>query len=275
MGIRIKKVLCFALGDVKVKKFSIVDPRFQSWVNENNEIYERPRKMFRPFLDWIMDESKEQEKIDILASANGPSKNDKYGITFGILGRARDFFKLSEEERTHNLEKMFHINFVHESEFGLPKVFGIIPPEQPDWMRRDDSLDYYDTGGVANCKVKWLDRFSGIYPHNMMIKKPHVESVRLPDGIEDFELPFSISTQQPMPRVLPDRLMGGDYNRLTGRFDPKKMSMVGPEKVKEMDRAYRCDIFASVLLWTHYVGLFVDWPKAVNELRPCIYTYWS
>ena len=75
MGIRIKKVLCFALGDVKVKKFSIVDPRFQSWVNENNEIYERPRKMFRPFLDWIMDESKEQEKIDILASANGPSKN--------------------------------------------------------------------------------------------------------------------------------------------------------------------------------------------------------
>lgn len=275
MGIRIKKVLCFALGDVKVKKFRIVDPRFQPWVNEDDEIYNRPQRMFRPFLDWIMDDSKEQEQLELLAAANGPSQSDKYGITFGILTKAREFFKLAEEERAKNLEKMFHINFVHQREYGLPRIFGIIPPEQPDWIRRDDSLDYYDAGGVASCKVKWLDRFSGIYPHNMMIKKPHVESVRLPDCVADFELPFSISTHQPEPRVLPVRLMGGDYNRLTGRFNPKVGSIVGVEKTKEMDKAYRCDIFPSVLLWTHYVGLFTDWAKTVNELRPCLYTYWS
>lgn len=248
MGIRIKKVLCFALGDVKVKNYRIADSRFQSWINEEDELYNRPQRMFRPFLDWIMDASKEQEHIELLAAANGPSKSDNYGITFGILSRARDFFKLSEEERARSLNKTFHINFIHKSEYGLPRIFGIIPPEQPEWIRSDDLIDYYDAGGVAKCKVKWLDRFSGIYPHNMMVKKPHVEGVRLPDCVADFELPFSVSNHQPEPRVLPVRLMGGDYNHLTGRFDSKRGSIVGVEKTKEMDKAYRCDIFPSVLL---------------------------
>jgi hypothetical protein len=275
MGIRIKKVLCYALSDVKVKNFRIVDSRFQPWVNDEDEIYDRPQRMFRPFLDWIMDDYKEQEQLELLATANGPNQNDKYGITWGILCKAREFFKLSEEERTKNFEEMFHINFVHQKEYGIPSIFGIIPPENPKWMRRDDLLDYYEAGGVPKCKVKWLDRFSGIYPHNMMIKKPHAENVRLPDCVADFELPFSISNNQTEAKVLPARIMGGDYNRLTGRFYPKASSIVGIEKTKEMDKAYRCDIFPSILLWTHYVGLFTDWTKTVNELRPCIYTYWS
>ena len=32
MGIRIHKNLCYALPDVKVKDYRIIDPRFHAWI---------------------------------------------------------------------------------------------------------------------------------------------------------------------------------------------------------------------------------------------------
>lgn len=278
MGIRIHKNLCYALPDVKVKDYRIVDPRFQSWIRDpDDELYERPRRMFIPFLEWIMDPSKSQEIIDLLAIANGPSESDIFGLSFGITQQAKEFFKLSEEERQSQLDKLFHVNFIHQPEYGLPKIFAIIPPEHPDWARYDNLIDYYDNQGIPRDRVRWLDHHCGIYPHNMMLRKPHMPSIRLADSTKDCELPYSPERQkrQPDPRLLPDRLFGGEYNRIVGKYSPKLPALVAPEMVKQMGKTYRCDIYTSVLLWTHYVGLFNDWAKTVNELRPCIYTYWS
>ena len=137
MGIMVHKNLCYALPDVKVKDYRIVDPRFQSWIRDSDdELYERPRRMFMPFLEWIMDPSKNQEIIDLLAIANGPSESDIFGLSFGITQQAKEFFKLSEEERQSQLDKLFHVNFIHQPEYGLHALHFLQLQSNPDLQQK-------------------------------------------------------------------------------------------------------------------------------------------
>lgn len=275
MGIRIKKNLCYAL-EISHKEHIIDDSRFQDWVTayEDDEIYERPNRMFIPFLKWITDPEKKNEIVDILAQVNGIYEHDWMGVVFGPIPSARDFLKLSEEEQKAQVFHKFNINFIYDGEYGLPNIFGILPIEERSFYRRDDMIDYYEAGCTADGKVSWLDHREGrcgIYPHCMMIKIPGTDKIEISNN----EASSLLSYKNDNSGLLPDRLMGGDYNRLIGLWNRKRQPIVSHETVKKMNESYRPEIHASVILWAYYVGLFKDWAKTINELRPCIYTYWS
>lgn len=286
MGIRIAKHLCYALGDVQYKDFEITDPRFQSWVNEDDEMYERCRTMIVPFIEWILDRSKDQEKKDVLEMANGPSVSDYCGVTFGIYCAVRDALNLSskdikfpeneilnfskDEKSLSIITNLFVKDFIHSIEFGKGEVFGIIPLEVNDWRRYDNILDYYESGGTAEPKVDWLE--TSIYPHIQMVRKPHLEKIKIPDYVYPRELPFLIKNEN---GFFQDRLDPMAYNILIGKNKIFGNVILNEEDRERVKKSYRFDIHSSVLLWTYYIGIFNDWSKTVNELRPCIYTYWS
>jgi len=281
MGMRIKKHLCYALDNVVTnKKTRLADSRFQEWMlgikeEYDDEDYERPRRMFIPFLQWILDESKLSEHKEILAQANGPSEGDISGINWGIYQYAKDFMALPENEKKSKIESIFHLGFAYCGEFGFPNVFGIIPPEQKSFYRSDDMIDYYEAGGSVDVKIQWLDQrtgLCGIYPYGMMIRIPYKDKIRIVKENLVHDLPFLMENNL---EFFPDRINGGTYNILTGRFSEKIRPSLSNADIIKMNETYRPEIHASVILWTYYVGLFKDWAKTVNELRPCIYTYWS
>lgn len=280
MGIRIKKHLCYALDNVVTdeKTSRLVDSRFSNWMlrenGEYDEAYDRVREMFVPFLEWIRDETKISEHKKILAQANGPSESDMSSVDWGIYQYAKDFLDLPEKEKEYKLEQMFHLDFVYCGEYGLPNVFGIIPPHIKQFYRYDDMIDYYEAGCSADSKVQWLDQRTGrcgIYPHNMMIRIPHKEKIKIVKENLISDLPYSMTNLE----FLPDRIGPGEFNRLIGVFSEDMKASLCNTDIEKAKEVYRPEIDGSIILWTHYVGLFTDWAKTVNELRPCIYTYWS
>jgi len=255
----------------------LADDRFQDWMldRESDECYERVERMKRPFLEWINDLKNSEEHRRILEEANGPSATDVYGIQFGIGVAASRFFNLPEDQR--KIDSEFHFHFLRDFEYGEDYMFGIIPPEQKDFYRYDDIIDYYSHRKNLRNTVEWLDQRtgnSGVYPHTMMVRIPHEPPIEItPEDIVSLDLPPSIKKSK--PSALPDRLDCGIFNRLVGLWDERSCPVLKDEVVARCKQIYRPEIFASVLLWTHYVGVFKDWAKTVNQLRPCIYTYWS
>jgi hypothetical protein len=277
MGIRIKKALCFALADLKVGKssYNLEDERFQDWTKQKDgELYEKPDRVFPDFLNWILDERNQDEILQLLAQANGPDQYSWIDVRFGILSKAMEWAKLSDAEKKQ-IRGKFHTDFAYQPEYGMSNVFGIIPPEQVNFYRNDDMIDYYEAGCSAKNKIQWLDARTGrcgIYPNSAMIRIPGSTPIAL--GQQDL-LGLSFTHKLEGKAELPPQIMGGDFNRLIGKWDKKQPPLVSEEIVKQLKTTYRPRIHASVLLWTHYLQLFNDWSKTVNQLRPCVYTYWS
>ncbi len=245
MGIRVHKALCYALEDVKVKDYRIVDDRFSDWFldEETDAYYECAKEKFEPFIKWILDESNKDLFVKILEEANGPSKGD-----------AAYIFVLRHAFRENSIEKLrkeMRYNFISETEFGIPSLFGIVPFEGGNFYRYDDQIDYYEEtykDRKEDCQintVKWLDirnKCSGVYPFQGLIKIPN----------------------------------SPDIEGLATRLFPSDMIFYKNEdEIDKISKSYRPMIHTSVILWTYYLGIFKDWKTTVNQLRPCLYTWWS
>jgi len=246
MGIRVHKVLCYALGDVKSKDSRIVDSRFQDWVRED-DYYDKTEKSLVPFLEWT--KTNKDECNQLLRKFNRRTLDDWFFVHFC----ESDLEKITDEkERQQFLNKRFHSHFIYDGEFGLPRVFGIVPIDFPHWYQYDNIIDYYVEDSGKN-HIKWLDKRCGIWPFTGVVLKPGKEPVG----------------------KLGEHPNAGEFNIAVGRWEMKREPTLSPEEVKLALKNYRFNIPSSILLWTYYLNLFKDWESTVSELRPALYTYWS
>lgn len=262
MGIRIHKILCYALTDVKtdVEKYKIIDDRFNLFAVEKI-IETGGYEVFKSFLKWAW-ENQDGECVDILKQVNPDASNLRHysvvDISFrwelNIANGKTD--KRMGQNIIQEEPKWCDNSYVWDSEFGLPNVFGFVPCEYPDFYRYDDIIDYYDCEPdySANPKLKNLDHRCGIHPHNGIM-------LRIKGRPEKYDFKEKIDV--------------GEFQAYTGQWSSKDKPLKGEEVKQYFLENYRPIIPSSVLLWTYYIGIFSNWQETVQQLRPVIYTYWA
>tara|TARA_B100000614_G_scaffold262909_1_gene300481 strand:+ start:63186 stop:63974 length:789 start_codon:yes stop_codon:yes gene_type:complete len=262
MGIRIKKALVWALPDVQVENLRIVDPRFsESFLADeqsNDDRHEwRNRATFAQFLDWL--KSNKDEAVAVLGSQDPSKFGHSAQISFILHSHGKD----GPVERTAN---DFIFEPVYDTEFGIPEVFGFVAGLEKNYIRRDDTLDYYTEAKFTpkhESPPNWIDwQPCGIYPWLGM--------VHMPIG----EQPAFANEEQGRDWQM---LMPAEYQMMVGEFAEKHSPSMGYEIAEYLKIHYRPIIPPAIVLWTHWLGdrLWADWNSTVNQLRPAMYTYWS
>ena len=256
---RIHKLICYALSDVQYDRenWELTDERFQDWVRgkgEGNEaLYQKTQKV-EDFFHWVLDN--QNEASDLCRGAKGlPLMTEEEKGTACKFPRGLDitFLWLLQDWRQKDRDWKWHEGAVHEPEFGDPKLFGFVPLENPTYYRSDNTIDYYESED-AEVVIKPLSHRGGVYPHSgTMFLKGYLPASE--------EFPRTINIQE--------------FNYMTGQFDTNSKAREGPEKVKYLLENYIPEIPSSIMLWTHYLGIFKDWKKTINDFRPYIYTYWA
>lgn len=273
-GLRIQKTLCYALSDVDVSKDNvIVDSRFQTWA-KSGDLNEKPFRVFPDFLNWVSEPVNKSVIGNLLEQINGPHEFNWTDLNFSLLSKLRDLGKSKSNPTI--VSHSFLSDFVFAPDYGLKNVFGIFPPEETAFSRYGDMIDYYEANGKVNNKVQWLDQrngICGIYPYGNMIRIPHEPRIKATVG--DLDMLHYQNRIESDCSEFPDVLDGRDFVRLIGKCGNKMKPLVSDNLVKKFMRIYRPQIHPSVLLWTWYVGLFTDWARTANQLRPCVYTYWG
>lgn len=134
MGIRIHKVLGYALTDLKTKNYEITDKRINLEKLHN-------------FLENIKFDRTELLKF---AENNNYNKND---LVIGL----KLFHSDSELNEKYNGFDVIK----HDSEFGLKNIFLLTIPWCKDWNRYDDIIDYHESNSKNSIKSIW----GNIYPY--------------------------------------------------------------------------------------------------------------
>jgi hypothetical protein len=202
-----------------------------------------------PFLKWVRNNT--EECNNILSSVYN---RRRYLSHFFVHFNYGEIDKIIDaEERRKFLSQKFHPSFISETEYGIGRVFGIVPIDFPHWRQYDNIIDYYSEPSGKN-HVKWLDRRCGIYPFNVCM---HLKKGKQPVG------------------NLGEHPDGSQFNIAVGRWTKNSPPTMTPELVKQALEKYHCHIPESILLWTHYLDLFRNWEATISELRPALYTYWS
>lgn len=244
MGIRIYRSLGWGLNDVQVdSKGDLDDDRFVS----QEDFDDISEKNMKDFLDWFSSNRKEAANIIELALPERKNLHHQLGIELDFLINSRwkktGKFSFTDWSRGYQFDP----------EFGLPNVMNFIPIEYPSWERRDDAIDYYDVDNFdMKPSVKMLDTFCGLFPYTGAIR----------------------NNQKPKVGNLPDYLDPRLWAMLRGTYS-ESPPISGEEVAQQITESYRPIIADSVMIYTHWLGIWKDWKTTVQELRPMIYTYWG
>jgi hypothetical protein len=224
MSSRIKKILGYGLIDIKAnKKLEITDNRF----NKEGYFlkYEEDHEWTMPlFLKWLQ-EKKVEEKSE-------------------------EYYQLKQTiwDVSQNINKQFSDLIYYDSEFGLKRVMCIVPIGHNDWVRYDDTIDYYQNGNKVANSVKLLD--GGIYPYN-------ASYVDIRDGRRVDSLYFhNLKSMLKLNMV-------NDHN----------LGLCGLNNINEM-RFVHAKVPHSITAMCEYLQIF-NLQQTALKLKPMIYTYFS
>ena len=257
MGIRIKKIIGYGLTDVKCKDGEIVDPRFNLSLFKETEtqpyIGDYLQEKVYEYTQWILDKKNHEEAATLVIKANGEDLNEikkkyKDSWTFSFLNVP--FWESGLKDKPVS---EFDDPFVHDGEYGNPKVCLFKSLYDKEVHRSDNLIDYYEAD-EAKSKVKLLTHRCGIYPFTNMIRIPGTT---------------------PTKPEFKTRIEPSWYNQMVGRWDKKQKPTESGIYLQDLLDNYRPIIEPNIVLFTHFCGIFTDWEKTVQELRPMIYTYWS
>ena len=258
MGIRIKKQLGYGLTDLKIEHLGKlsddprINPEFTDEEFYNDKLH--THEFFLEFCEWMHKEfekdRKNNECSDLIRKANGWDEDEFF---IGPYGYHEVLFPEKHKREGFRKEVLGDTPFFEfNSEFGLSNVICFGEPLSPDWSRYDDTIYYYMSESAEPNVVDLMHR-CGIYPYISVIQIP---GSNLPDPWRKKYAP-------------------SEYNMMTGRWDEDRKPDLSGEHLEIALNCYRPIIPDSILLWTYYIGIFKDWEKTVQELRPMIYTYWS
>lgn len=228
MSIRIRKYLGYGLDNVKTDNDGLIcDPRFNESLGDVD-------------LDW-------KEFLKYLKSQNKPYRNLCY------------YWLHQKESLKLDFRWEFHNTFIHDSEFGLPSVFLVLPMEMTkEWSHYDDSIDYYEA-------VSRSDKF-GCHPRLLKLDRP----------LYPFDNYMDARTSE--------LIQNGHHIYSTYRYLKERNEQ---DKIDEYCRLhFKCGgesdflvnfvpcVSEGVISQCRFAKVFKD-EKTALELRPMIYEFWS
>jgi hypothetical protein len=222
----------YGLDNVKTDKDGLIcDPRFNESVVNGRDVG----------LDW-------KEFLKYLKSQNKPY-------------RALCYYWLHQKESLNlDFHWGLHDTFIHESEFGLPGVFLVMPIEMTkEWSHHDDSIDYYEAvsrSDNSGCAPRILKLDRPLYPFEGYMDARTGESIQ--NGASIF------STYKYLVDNNSDKKIIDDYCKT-------HFACVNEDEFKANFVPY---VPEGVVAQCHFANIFVD-EKTILELRPMIYEFWS
>lgn len=275
MGIRVSKHLGYGVADLKGSE----DPR---WDHDRLRSMERRDELecnLTGFLEWL-EKPEVGEKLMDLAEYEGWGMGRERGKYFT---ETTEFFLMRERIKDLIKKKVYWSGwslYRHYTEFGLPNVLLLQPAEHQDWSRRDDIIDYYEESFEP--RVTLLKDRTGIYPYDGFMKRfrePSPEVAERLNQATKLLQSFATHTQKDREGANIDGLLGGDYNQLVGRWDPKLPPLVEDPLIREhFIQDWRPRVPIGILAGMLFLDVFPDLKSPdsmLNSLRPMIYVYWS
>lgn len=259
MGIRIHKCIGWGLTDVESSDYHIKDPRFNPEVT-GYDWWEDEDKRNAAFIEWIADKDNQVKASELMCRANGDDVKDekKFGAeAFRVMNLDFDLLRAAKNWSEGKKDEVkFERGIEYHGEYGLANVCVFKPIFDPfkKYFRWDDLIDYYEAGTDTSNKVQLLTNRCGIYPYVGMLRIP---------GTKQSHEKFGSHMDPAM------------YNRLTGLWGESQPPLVQGEYLDDLLKNYRPRIHPAVMIYTHFIGIFVDWEKTIQQLRPMIYTYWG
>lgn len=256
MGIRVHKVIGYGLIDLKCKKHTIVDPRINpdgylggDWERKENDY---TKEGYVKFLNKLHDSIKITRKKDANCTR---AELDQKWAKFNVRWELNWFKDGSLAEHLKNWTPWQSV--IHQSEYGLPNVLLICPPEQLEsWRHYDDTIDYYEENLRRENGEEVWNRYqllpNGAYPYDSFYIDSR-DGRKIKDG-HDYK------------RLFP-------YMKAPGAKDEAAKKM-GFANFKELQKFMKPCVPNSVIYLSKYLKLFKD-ENMVYSLKPMIYTYWS
>lgn len=243
MGIRIKKVLGYGFVDLKTDEYELADDRFNpEWV-KNRWVGEPEGKSIEEYFEYSR------------ANYNADPEEKLFDVhLFPDIG-----FRHKKPELHHFL--------TWDSEFGLPNVMVLTPITGLDWVRHDDTLDYYEeqANGKFNVEphAKVLD--VPLYPYDSYIEKE--TGARASNDVREWIYQFRNSTLELKNPKLGQKMYGVHMHMISMALEALECSLHWTEK-------WNVGIPEQIQDYCKYVEMFKD-NKTIFSMVPIIYTYWS
>jgi hypothetical protein len=236
MGIRIHKMIGYALTDVKVDQYEIVDKRFNLDVIKRLKGEAEPELNLKGYYKWV------KKEVSLLTKPENYSdgRTLELQITNNLKGKAGDIYH--------------HI--IHDAEYGHPNVFCIIPLESADWNRHDDFLDYMEETTKSRKSLEpYFKVFkNGIWPYNgIYMNKKTGERLTVKEEA-------AYNYLQRFKNVAFDK--------------DKPIKELGDMTYRQVESLYKPMVPYSIRNFCEYLKIFKK-PETVFSLKPIMYVYWG
>lgn len=243
MGIRIHKTLGYGLANLKCKGYKIVDKRINPKgillldCEEREEVYSREN-----YAKWL------RERYE---ACGDDYSGDKMDLAWDLAdAEHKDNQKAGEPESC----------FIHQGEYGIPKVLNIIPYRErwgSDFYRFDSMLDAYEESAYFYTKSGCANRYKilkeCIYPY---LRYWDVRTGRI---VSDKSFYFR-------------RLINS--NPKSSNCEIERVAVeLGFDNAAECKKYMQPAVPRSLQLLCEFAQVFND-PATIRELRPMIYVYW-
>ncbi len=214
MGVRVHKILGYGLVDVKTEDGEIVDDRFN---------------------------------IDFIDKFNTEEFSIESYISF-LTSLENDYECQIEINTVKNKKWHIYDSIQHDSEYGLPEVFCIIPVGFSDWRRYDDTIDYYEE--TINKKQK--NHFQ-VIPFGIFPWQGFYADVRRKKIFKGIEQEIASALKRNLQKNKEESI------KRIGIFSVDDIQPVVPKSI-----FYLCE----------FLNVF-NIEDTVWTLKPMLYTYWS
>jgi hypothetical protein len=242
MGIRISKVLGYGLQNatrfIDQKKLSeIEEDLYDASLSKLKQLFKKKQDLFEP----------------LFVGAEGHTVSDAMQ-DFDFVKSARgqiDFYE--------------HLQYNCIGSLTIDEGFVLLPFLCRDWYRYDDSIDFIEEHDQDGPVTRFVHlKRCGIYPYLGMTRFRNPNNIVLPENIT-------------VSRLRDGAISPSDYSRAVGWWDPKMKPLAKGDVLKHLLEDYRADIPCSIGIIVTLISnsLKCEPREFLNQLRPCIYVYWS
>lgn len=270
MGIRVNKAVGYGLCNLAVKKSKhgtkCIDPRLVI-SRDGDEGHRGWGIHAAKFLAWIQ---QPEIKARLIKLSDSESMRDGE-LQWVLLKMALE--DMAARGSTWELGR----SFVHQTEFGLPSVLLVIPPDMyADSLRHDTVLDWAEETTVHQSRSRVLDlNRAGLYPHDGVWKRIRPAA----PGVTKFLSTTGEHNYGKQKWRDEDGALFIDaqaYNFLVGRWDKKSAPEAAGPMREHLLQDYRppapMGVLAVLLWFEKYFPLGLQ--PILDDLRTLLYVWW-